>query len=371
MWYYASASSGDYEGPFHEDYLGRQLRAGVIHKGTLVWREGFAEWLPLAETELAELLQPQAPWKTTRRYEPGVPSESASQADAARSTDAATGANPARRPESESTDQDPLGSYQQRGYEQPQSCWDESEPCHPPGQNASRKARWGRPTTARAPKPSKALPWYDLSGLTKVLTIMLVICAMDSLNSVLQLVNYFGVFQDHDYSTESFLRAQGGLLSLVGDLSILLFFLWFYRAMRNLQALGAKSLNLSPGFVIVSFYLPVLFYFVPFLAMRKLWRASFSPADWPTQGVGAVVIVLWVSWLLGRQTWTGPQISYLFAWQFSPESEFPLSSQVLPEVFGFIALVAIAIFVNSVWRAQASGRNAEADGFRSQSHSPE
>ena len=344
MWYYASAKSGDYEGPFQEDYLGRQLRAGVIHKGTLVWRDGFQDWLPLVETELVELLQPQVPWKTTPRYE-------AAPQSARESKDRAS-------VRQEPTAQDPLSDYEQRGFEQPQSSWDDHRPYTPP-EDRGRKAKPRKSAPSRAPQSANAKDWRDLSGLTRVLTIALIISGSASLMRLLHLVDYFGVLPAYFAGEAPPLQAQSDLLHFVSRLWVALFYLWLFRAMRNLSVLGAKSLDLSPGFVIFSFYLPVLNWFLPFLAMRKIWRASFNPKDWPTQSVGVVVAVLWVSWVLSRRTWVGPQILYLYSAHEWTLNAVSFGSVVLPEAFHFVSLVAIAVYVNSVWGAQAAGRNAD------------
>jgi hypothetical protein len=363
MWYYASASSGDYEGPFHEDYLGRQLRAGVIHKGTLVWRDGFSEWLPLAETELAELLQPQAPWKTTPRYEP-PPLE--------RSEAAPTRAEHHEADYEQDYEQDPLGGYEQRGYERPQSSWDDEAPFDPPGPRRRRAPQQHRPGAgsgrgpgssssvkgAAAANATNASDWRDLSGLTQVLTMALVLSAIASFMRLLHELSYFHAFRDHDAQTRPLLEIPSNLTGMAFLLSTVLFYLWLYRAIRNLPVLGAKSVDLSPGFVIVSFYLPILNLFLPFLAMRKLWRASFNPRQWPTQRVGIVVTILWVSWVLGRHGWIGPDASTIYAIQLEPEASYLMSTEVLSEAFGCITFIATAVFVNAVWRAQAAGRNA-------------
>jgi hypothetical protein len=187
-----------------------------------------------------------------------------------------------------------------------------------------------------------------------------VLSATASALSLFQTVDFFATFPSPFADIFVSLQIQSGLLVFLSIVGQVLFFVWLYRAIRNLPVLGAESTDLSPGFVIFSFYLPVLNWFLPFLAMRKLWRASFNPKHWPTQSVGLVVTVLWGSWVLGHRTWVG---SRLFDYSSIQIGEFEptfMRLVVLPESFRFIALLATVVFINAVWRAQEAARSLSA-----------
>ena len=54
MWFYALRNQQ--QGPVSESDLKMLLKDRTIDGGTLVWKEGMAQWTPLAQTELAKLL---------------------------------------------------------------------------------------------------------------------------------------------------------------------------------------------------------------------------------------------------------------------------------------------------------------------------
>jgi len=54
MWYYELNRQAF--GPVSQETIAEEIRAGKILKNTLVWREGWPQWKPLEETELAALV---------------------------------------------------------------------------------------------------------------------------------------------------------------------------------------------------------------------------------------------------------------------------------------------------------------------------
>jgi hypothetical protein len=54
MWYYTVNNQP--VGPIDEEKLSKLLASHTINANTLVWKEGMAEWKPLAQTELSKLL---------------------------------------------------------------------------------------------------------------------------------------------------------------------------------------------------------------------------------------------------------------------------------------------------------------------------
>jgi hypothetical protein len=58
-------------GPLSVDEVAGYVRSGNVWPGTLAWREGFASWVPLGETELAGELWPEEKPATAGRAEAG------------------------------------------------------------------------------------------------------------------------------------------------------------------------------------------------------------------------------------------------------------------------------------------------------------
>lgn len=77
-------------------------------------------------------------------------------------------------------------------------------------------------------------------------------------------------------------------------LNIVLFFIWLHRAASNTEALGAKGLESSPGWTVGWFFVPVANLVMPYRAMREVWQASRSPAQWSTVRAGPCLLLWWL-----------------------------------------------------------------------------
>jgi len=63
-------------------------------------------------------------------------------------------------------------------------------------------------------------------------------------------------------------------------LTIPLFGVWIVRANKNVRALGARELSMSPGWALGYFFVPILNLWKPKTAMDQLWFASHNPSTW-------------------------------------------------------------------------------------------
>jgi hypothetical protein len=52
------------------------------------------------------------------------------------------------------------------------------------------------------------------------------------------------------------------------------FFYWFYRAYKNLKALGANKLKFTPAGVIINFFIPIVCLWRPYSAAKEIWNNS-------------------------------------------------------------------------------------------------
>ena len=87
---------------------------------------------------------------------------------------------------------------------------------------------------------------------------------------------------EYDYSTAIGLAQVNDLWqSVITEIvviatifSIVVFLYWFYRAYRNLPALGATRLKFNPKWVIVYFFIPILALWKPFRALEEIYTIS-------------------------------------------------------------------------------------------------
>lgn len=92
--------------------------------------------------------------------------------------------------------------------------------------------------------------------------------------------------------------------------TVIFFSIWFYRAYRNLPALGARGLHTSPGWAVGYFYIPIVNLYRPYRAAKEIWQASVPtsepnhPNAWQDQKVSSIVGWWWGFWIassvLGR-----------------------------------------------------------------------
>ena len=61
---------------------------------------------------------------------------------------------------------------------------------------------------------------------------------------------------------------------MVFGVTAVAFFIWLYRAYKNLKPLGVAEPRYSPGWVVACFFIPVLNVFRPFQAVQEMWRES-------------------------------------------------------------------------------------------------
>lgn len=80
--------------------------------------------------------------------------------------------------------------------------------------------------------------------------------------------------------------------------TVILFAMWIYRANFNARQLGAQSLRFSPGWSIGYYFIPILWFWKPYQAMREIWQASKEPSSWKSVERGAVLPWWWFFFLV-------------------------------------------------------------------------
>jgi hypothetical protein len=72
---------------------------------------------------------------------------------------------------------------------------------------------------------------------------------------------------------------------------------WIYQAAANVRALGARRLQDSPGWAVGWYFVPIMSWFRPFVAMAEIWRASYAPLQWLSKPTPALVKLWWAGFL--------------------------------------------------------------------------
>jgi len=146
--------------------------------------------------------------------------------------------------------------------------------------------------------------YRDITGVTQFLRVLL------GLGVAIAVVSLFSSFMQAELlSRSSFSAAEGhandsreqfiGVLQLaIYVFTVVIFGRWIVRANKNIRALGADGLRITPGWAVGYFFIPVMCLWRPYQAMKDLWKASQDPTAWHTSPAGSIVPAWWTLWLL-------------------------------------------------------------------------
>jgi hypothetical protein len=144
----------------------------------------------------------------------------------------------------------------------------------------------------------------DIVGLTKLLKVLLglgvamgVVSLVSSLMQA-ELLNR-GSFSEAEAQSNDSRKQIIGLLQLALYLfTAVIFGQWIVRANKNVRALGADGLRITPGWAVGYFFVPIVNMWRPYHAMKDLWRASHHPASWATTSASSILPTWWTLWLV-------------------------------------------------------------------------
>jgi hypothetical protein len=156
-------------------------------------------------------------------------------------------------------------------------------------------------TNDRAQDPE---PQYrSIQGLTRVLVTLLaasaVVAVLGIVSSLMQLDllsrSYTSVEATANDARQQLIASSSAVLILV---TFVLFAIWIVRAHRNLPGLGGERLDVSPGWALGWFFVPIANLWKPYKAMRTLWKASHDGPRWDLEEVPWWFTMWWVVWLI-------------------------------------------------------------------------
>jgi Domain of unknown function (DUF4328) len=82
--------------------------------------------------------------------------------------------------------------------------------------------------------------------------------------------------------------------------TVTVWLLWQYRAELNARALSPSGqFSFTPGWAIGWWFIPIASLWMPFQAVRELWKASGGAPDWPELPTWRVIGWWWASWIAG------------------------------------------------------------------------
>lgn len=137
------------------------------------------------------------------------------------------------------------------------------------------------------------------------------------------------------------------------------FLLWLYRAADNMTALGnpASHVDYTPGWAVGSFFIPIANLFMPYSAVREVWRKS-DPAfvTDPDVGLGpARSSPLLLGWWL---TWIAMNVISRGAQRYAKTAETPEAmmratwADLASDVIGIVSALLAILVVRGIDRRQ-------------------
>ena len=79
-------------------------------------------------------------------------------------------------------------------------------------------------------------------------------------------------------------------------LAILMVALWIHRAAANARALSS-GMDVSPGWAVGWYFVPIANLFLPFRAMDQIWRISHDPEAWRRKPTPTIIRWWWTFWV--------------------------------------------------------------------------
>ena len=182
---------------------------------------------------------------------------------------------------------------------------------------------------AKAPTMNSSYTFRDIVGLTTFLKVLLGLGVAMALVSMLSSYMQADLISRGNY-TEAEAKANNFREQVVSLsvfalrlLTIIVFGVWIVRANKNVRALGADGLRITPGWAVGYFFAPILNLWRPYQAMKDLWRASQNPISSRDTRAGLILPTWWAFWLLAAIV---GQISFRMSWSAASPEDFKNAS---------------------------------------------
>ena len=142
--------------------------------------------------------------------------------------------------------------------------------------------------------------------------LLIVTCIMYALQiaytyELLTLIEEVGIPLERIYDAVETTARLWVLILLVYIPTAVAFLMWMHRASRNLRALGAHGQRFSPGWAVGWWFVPIMFFFLPYQAMAEIWRGSdpnqveeddLGWFDWRDRSVSSLLGWWWGLWIV-------------------------------------------------------------------------
>ncbi len=198
------------------------------------------------------------------------------------------------------------------------------------------------------------MTYRDLGRLTNMLTALLALRIAFGIGmSFLPIV--LAATQDSGSMITIYTRIGyfGTTLRIV---TLIVFAMWLFGAVRNVHARGVPGLRFTPGWSVGWYFIPFANLVMPYLGVRELWNASHGIPDLAKRKNR--ILVWWLSWLVTSISGT-PLVTLLLA-RFAGQ----LSPATIGLIYVPIGLISYVAYGLAIWmtRSIAAAQRRDGDG---------
>ncbi len=155
----------------------------------------------------------------------------------------------------------------------------------------------------------------------------------------------------------------GMIASFIAGVAV--FCCWQYRVAANARALGAEGMQITPGWNVGWWFVPIANLYKPMQAMRENYNASLPDVrvdNWMLRGTPAVIGWWWAAWLIGNFL---SQASFRLGMRDDPglvvASTWFGAASALVSLVAFVAIVRIVQRITAWQNQRAYGEGFAAD----------
>jgi hypothetical protein len=207
----------------------------------------------------------------------------------------------------------------------------------------------------------------DLDKFTGALTWLLragvLLSALSLISSWMQLELLSRPYTQEEGDANDSREGLIGILALLVFIPTLITFgRWIVLAHRNLPALGARTLDFTPGWALGWFFIPIANLWKPYQAMRSLWLHSRSVHRPEAEETTWVLPVWWTMWLVSASLGNAAMRATLRA---DTIEELLISTRIeLVSCAVDVPLyVVVTLLVTRIWQAQREQKERPAEAL--------
>ena len=141
-----------------------------------------------------------------------------------------------------------------------------------------------------------------LFSIVCIMSIAAVVSEIAIMSNLEKLINGSGTAEEINEGVANIYKFVDGLQSIVFIPALIIFLFWNYSAYKNLETLNTGCCEHSPWWVVISYFVPIVFLYMPYKHMRQIWKGSdpnyTDPVGWMDAPSSLLVLFWWLAFLI-------------------------------------------------------------------------